>query len=129
MTDFPELRDGDKVAVTFNGTVRTINGHQQVTIPTVGPWRVAHLREQAIKVEVTLRADHPSHDPPGTVRAGQGRVWVKVPPYGNGETGVWWDLVTHEEITGDDVQDYPVVHSALVALVRVQRERHAGSVD
>lgn len=123
MIELPELRDGDEVAITFDGVARPFNGHMQVWFGSgVGPWRLDYLRQHATKVEVTLRADHPSHDLPGTVRAGQGKVWIKVAPGGAGDVGVWWDIVTGEERTGDKVEDYPIVHEALVPLVRAQQE-------
>lgn len=69
-----------------------------------------------VELVVTLPIDHPSRDPVGTVRGAGQDVWVKVAPYTNGAgephtVGVWWNVYTHEERTGDDVEEWPVTGS------------------
>lgn len=108
-----DARVGDEVEVTIAGKV--IEYDDQV-IFALGHAGTLHLTPEDVRwhdanIVITLAVDHPSHDQPGTVRAGSaegGRVWIKtMMDYGDG--GVWWCLVTSEERTGDAVEEWDVV--------------------
>jgi len=110
--EWPTLRPGDEVEVVLPGVV-TPTG---VIKPTDLDYRFdpTWLKTRGVRVTVTRSFDHPSRDLVGTVRGANADVWIKVDRYGGHSTddavgGIWWNVMTGEERTHDDVEEWPVI--------------------
>lgn len=94
-----DLKPGDEVLVEIPGRVA-----DDGAIATSGTLRIDPdvVIVSGGRIVLTRDVDHPSRDLPGTVRESG---WVKV----DSANGTWWNVLTLEERTGDDVDQHPVI--------------------
>lgn len=93
-----DLMEGDEVMAEIPAVIAADG-----TITTTSTLRLDADTVHAAggRVVLTRGIDHPSHDLPGTVRAGG---WVKI----ESRVGTWWNIFNGgEELDGDDVQMHP----------------------
>jgi len=109
---------GDQVMVHIPGLIQ--GGRTQWAVHTASkvgwiPTTIFNrdvLEAMNATVEVTLAVDSPVHDLVGTVRGDEHHAWVKIDKYADNDAageGIWWDVLTGEEITGNDVEEWPVI--------------------
>lgn len=122
MTEIPEIHDGDKLRIVYEGIATEITA-DRIYIKTEGFNYATHMPlAQAKSIQILARGN-PANDPIGTIRS---HIYIKLHQK---VSFCWWNLSEQRWVNSEDVISHPITASIPVSQDNKLKRTVINSID